>query len=210
MRITAVKDWYVLDEERSFTIGRCHEADLAEAVAVEHYACECSCCDVCRALEAGFPLVAADLFASGMESLLFAAIDRAHRFNRTALPAGHLESEWQKWLRYWGEAEADGRIWQCLACETTNWDSDACGACRARRPVWKLTHAAYCGMVTVLGSDIDAAVVRSAAAGALRSARRRGFDVAVREPGVAWEILEPEDSVLVPDDCGMLSLELCA
>ncbi len=209
MRITAVRDWDLLDEERSFAIGRCHEADLADAVAVEHYACEYACCDVCRALEAGFPAVAADLFSSGMESLLFAAVDRAHRFNRTALPAGHLESEWQKWLRYWGEAEADGRIWQCLACETTNWDSDACGACRAGRPVWKLTHAAYCGMVTALGADVDAAVVRSAAAGALRSARRRGFDVAVREPGMAWEILEPEDSALVPEDCGMLSLELC-
>ncbi len=163
-----------------------------------------------RALEAGFPAVAADLFTSGMESLLFAAVDRAHRFNRTALPAGHLETEWQRWLSYWGEAEAEGRIWQCLTCQASNWDSDACSACQARRPVWQLTHAAYCGMVTTLETDVDAAVVRSAAAAALRAARRRGFDVAVRKPGTEWEILEPEDSVLVPDNCGILGLELVA
>lgn len=208
MKITAVKDWDVLDEDRSFAIGPCHASDIGEAVAVEHYNFDSSCCDVCRALQAGFPVVAADLFTSGMESLLFAAVDRAHRFNRSALPAGHLESEWRGWLRYYGEAEAEGRIWRCLACETYNWDDDACGACRAQRPVWKLTHVAYCGMVTELGSDVNDAVVRTNAARAIRATRRQGFDVAVREPGAAWEILEPEDSALVPDTCGLLSLEL--
>ncbi len=50
MRITAVKGWYVLDDERSFAIGPCHASDLGEAVAVEHDACDSPCCDLCRAL----------------------------------------------------------------------------------------------------------------------------------------------------------------
>lgn len=209
MRITAVKGWYVLDDDRSFTIGRCHASDLAEAVALEH-SCQSSSCSICRALEARFPVVAADLFSSGMESPLFAAIDRAHRFNRTTLSAAHLESEWQDWLRYWGEAEAEGRIWQCLECDVFNWDSDLCSDCGTQRPVWRLTHAAYCGMVNALEADVDAAVVRAAAADAIRAARRRGFEVAVRETGTTWEILEPDHSVLVPDECGVLSLEIAS
>ncbi|MCP4490023.1 MAG: hypothetical protein GY820_22285 [Gammaproteobacteria bacterium] len=209
MKITTVKGWCELDEDRSFTIGPCHAGDIAEALAIEH-SCDSSACDVCHALEAGFPVVAADLFSSGIESLLLAAIDRAHRFHRTALPPGHFESEWQLWLRYQGEEREEGRIWQCLACDVFNWDSDACGACSAERPVWRLTHAAYCGMVNVLETDIELAPIRSAAAHAIRDARQRGFEVAVREAGAHWEILEPDDSVLVPDECGEISLELSA
>lgn len=129
MKITAVKDWDVLDEDRSFAIGPCHASDIGEAVAVEHYDYDSSCCDVCRAREAGFPVVAADLFSSGMESLLFAAIDQAHRFNRSALPAGHLESEWRGWLRYYGEAEAkDGSGGVSSARSTTGTTASAAPA----------------------------------------------------------------------------------
>lgn len=63
-------------------------------------------------------------------------------------------------------------------------------------------------MLTEFGSDVDDGVIRTSAARAIRATRRQGFDVAVREPGAAWEILEPEDSALVPDTCGLLSLEL--
>ncbi len=209
MRINAVRGFDPLREERSFQVGRCHEVDLAEAVALEH-ACENSTCQVCHALDAGFAAVAADLLSHAMDVYLLVAVDAAHGFNRTALPISHLETEWLRWLAYWGEAEGEGRIWQCLACEASNFDSGECGSCRARRPVWRLSIAAYCGMASELASDTDPGPVRARAARAIRRARRRGYDVAVRERGAVWEILEPERSVLVPGECGVLSLELAA
>ncbi len=206
MKITAVKGWYPIDEDRSFAIGHHHGGDCEQAVAVEH-ACDSSCCDICHALEAGYPAVAADLLSSAIEPLLLAAVDWAHRFNGTAEPVDR-EGEWKQWLKYWGEAEDDGRLWQCEPCEAFNWDSGDCGCCRATRPVWKLTHAAYCGMVRVLEADADPQIGRSRAACEIAHARRQGFDVMTRRKGEEWEILEPEGCCLVPDECGILSLEL--
>ncbi len=206
MKITRIKGWYVIDEERPFAIGHHHGGDREEAVAAEH-SCESSCCDVCHSLAAGFGVVAADLLGSAFESRLLAAVDRAHRFNGTAQSLDR-EGEWQRWLEYFGQAEEEGRLWQCEPCGSSNWDSGECGCCRAPRPVWKLTHAAYCGMVSELESDAYRHVVRSRAAYEVRCARRKGFDVVTRSRGAEWEVLEPQGCCLVPDECGTLSLEL--
>ncbi|MCP3957432.1 MAG: hypothetical protein GY719_06235 [bacterium] len=208
MKITAVKSWYPLDENRAFDVGRDHLADFEEAIRAE-YGCESSCCDICHALEAGFVLVAADLLTSAIEAPLLAALEQAHRFNGTANLASS-EDEWPKWHEYWSEAEKEGRLWKCAHCEVFNWGSNYCGACLAPRPVWKLTHAAYCGMARVLASDPDPEVVRAQAAFEIRYARRKGFDIAVRRCGAEWEILESEGCALVPGESGVLTLELTA
>ncbi len=149
MRVTKVKDWDPLNADRPFLIGPSYRGDLEESVGVVH-SCVNSSCDICRARQAGFPLVASDLLSGATEVYLLGAVERAHRFNRTFHDEETaLAAEWKRWLDYWGEAEADGRIWQCLACDAWNWDSESCRDCYKPRPVWKLTHAAYCGMVTL-------------------------------------------------------------
>jgi hypothetical protein len=52
----------------------------------------------------------------------------------------------------------------------------------------------------------DRAEARRYAAERLRRYRRR-FPVTTLERGAKWEILEPDDAVLVPDACGTLNLE---
>jgi hypothetical protein len=51
----------------------------------------------------------------------------------------------------------------------------------------------------------DNAEARQDIARRLRSARQR-YDVTTLTPGEEWEILEPEDSQMVPDACGTLTL----
>ncbi len=133
MRIRAVKDWYPLHPSRAFPIGPSYRGDLEDAVPVEH-SCE-GCCDVRRALDAGFPLVASHLLSGAMEIPLIHAVERAHRFNGTLGDDDvDFESEWKKWLAFWDETEAEGRVWKCSACSSWTWESDACGFCAAARP----------------------------------------------------------------------------
>lgn len=47
---------------------------------------------------------------------------------------------------------------------------------------------------------------RDACARILRSRRSAGFPVSVLERGSAWEVLEPDECFMIPDDCGTLSL----
>src|SRR5579864_5248574 len=70
---------------------------------------------------------------------------------------------------------------------------------------FRLVNHAYCGMSIPIkeGAKDD---VRSAAARYLRRLRREGFPVVTMESGREWEIQEPEDSVLVPDECGLLTI----
>lgn len=132
MKITAVKGWYPLDEIRSFAIGRDYRGDLEEALAAQ-YACDSPSCDICHALEAGFPLVAADLLSSAIEAPLLLAVERAHRFNRT-FDAGDPNTERERWLEYFNEAEEKGLLWMCASCGASNWGSESCGWCMALRP----------------------------------------------------------------------------
>lgn len=72
-----------------------------------------------------------------------------------------------------------------------------------------LTHYAYCGMHVPIIDTYDRAEreeARSRAARRLRSMRQQGYPVVTLERGRKWEVQEPEDCVLVPVECGILSL----
>lgn len=73
---------------------------------------------------------------------------------------------------------------------------------------YTLTHHAYCGMSSVPQTFVeeDWAEARAAAARHLSRARRSGFPTVTLEKGTRWEILEPEDAMMVPDSCGVLAL----
>ena len=133
MRITAVKGWYPLHDPQSFPIGPSHSGDLEDAIREEH-SCDSSACDICQALDAGFPTVAAQLLGSATETPLLVAVDLAHRFNGTA-GSFDSEAEWNRWLDYWAEAQSEGRLWRCQRCGAFNWDSDTCGDCLSHRGV---------------------------------------------------------------------------
>ncbi len=136
MRLTAVKGWDPLCEERLFKISRDFSSDLSEAVAHEHRCEDCSC-DIRQALAAGYPRVAADLLSSAIDSLLLQDLRRAHQFNATLKQdeiGGFSSIEWQEWLGYWETAKKDGRLWNCPSCNAWSWDSTFCGACSADRP----------------------------------------------------------------------------
>ena len=68
-------------------------------------------------------------------------------------------------------------------------------------------HIGYCGMIFeedyMLFSVSDA---RRAAADAIKRYRNRDYVVSTLKNGLRWEIEEPEDSGMVPDDCGYLKI----
>lgn len=70
--------------------------------------------------------------------------------------------------------------------------------------MYSLTNHAYCGMSSVPREFEDLADVRKAAAARLRYLRNEGFPIETLTKGQEWEIQEPEDAVMVPDQCGML------
>jgi hypothetical protein len=72
--------------------------------------------------------------------------------------------------------------------------------------MYLVKHVSYCGMTGVPEAQESLRDARRECARRLRSYRRR-FKVATLEPGAQWEILEPEDSAMVPDACGTLSIK---
>lgn len=70
-----------------------------------------------------------------------------------------------------------------------------------------ITFAAYCGMVDTEEKDCGADA-RDHVAAYLRSMRRKGFPVTTLKRGAEWEVLEPEDCAMVPDECGTVSLDI--
>lgn len=70
--------------------------------------------------------------------------------------------------------------------------------------MYHLKFAAYCGMGWTIGSFEERGEARSEAASILRQRRSDGYAIATLKQGREWEVLEPEDSVLVPDECGQL------
>jgi hypothetical protein len=54
---------------------------------------------------------------------------------------------------------------------------------------------------------VDRAEARQEAAALIRRRRRQGFPVAMLQRGRAWEVLEPEGALMVPDQCGTISLQ---
>jgi hypothetical protein len=71
---------------------------------------------------------------------------------------------------------------------------------------FSLSHAAYCGMRVPHGEFETRDDARAAVARIIRRRRRQGFPVTTLKPGEQWEIQEPEDCFMVPDQCGVLAL----
>lgn len=66
---------------------------------------------------------------------------------------------------------------------------------------------AYCGMSFPHGDPgMDRDDARQEAARLLRRRRRQGYPVTTHLRGQEWEIMEPEDCLMVPDECGTLLL----
>ena len=74
-------------------------------------------------------------------------------------------------------------------------------------PSYRLVHHAYCGMPVPI-EEGDMQDCRTAAARLLMRRRRQGFPVTTLEIGERWEIMEPEDCMMVPDQCGVLTLTI--
>jgi len=71
--------------------------------------------------------------------------------------------------------------------------------------MYTLNHHAYCGMSGIEEEHEDKPDARKEAADRLR-AYRQNFHITTLVRGAEWEIQEPEDSVMVPDECGVLAL----
>ena len=88
-----------------------------------------------------------------------------------------------------------------------------CGNCGMEGPtleVRRVRFLAYCGMDSgeggkYTGEDAETEA-RDECAAILRHRRKAGLRVSTLEPGKAWEVLEPDNCAMVPDDCGTLHL----
>ena len=72
--------------------------------------------------------------------------------------------------------------------------------------MYQVNHFSYCGMRDVPASFDTAEEARDYAARRIRRYRRH-FVVTTLDKGARWEVLEPDDCVMVPDACGTLELE---
>lgn len=72
--------------------------------------------------------------------------------------------------------------------------------------MYRIQHVAYCGMPDVPACFNTSEEAREYAAERLRRYRRH-YPVTTLKRGAKWEILERDDSVMVSDSCGVLSLE---
>jgi hypothetical protein len=71
---------------------------------------------------------------------------------------------------------------------------------------YTLDYYAACGMhIPILKADRED--TRAKAASWLRSLRRDGFPIATLEKGREWEVREPADCAMIPDECGILRLK---
>lgn len=64
----------------------------------------------------------------------------------------------------------------------------------------------YCGMSIPIEQNTDLESARLAAAKCIRRRRQQKLAVVRRKRGERWEILCPEDAVMVPDVCGELAI----
>ncbi len=72
--------------------------------------------------------------------------------------------------------------------------------------MYSIQFRSYCGMSDIPESFEEGVAARDAVAQRLRSARAQGHTVVTLESGESWEVLEPEDSQMVPDWAGTLRL----
>lgn len=71
---------------------------------------------------------------------------------------------------------------------------------------FSLDFRAYCGMSSIHETG-DKDDMRQQAAELIRRRRNAGYAVQILERGSEWEVLEPENCAMVPDECGIISLE---
>jgi hypothetical protein len=71
---------------------------------------------------------------------------------------------------------------------------------------FRLTLMGYCGMPIPIVEEGDKADCREEAARYIRNLRADGYPVVTVEPGQEWEVQEPDDCGMIPDECGMLLL----
>lgn len=134
-RIRAFSDY---DKNRSLAVSRDFAEDIGEAVEADH-TCDSSACDICAALEQGFPFVAAFLLSGATECPAIDAMVSAHRFNGTATDGfrcepfnaqsgqGTAPRGWREWCEWFGENAR-----QCQACNGFDFEQEAearCGNC---------------------------------------------------------------------------------
>ena len=72
--------------------------------------------------------------------------------------------------------------------------------------MYRLTHYSYCGMAGIPEEFDDRDDARAATAQMIRSYRGR-YAVSGLFRGLKWEVIEPEDAVMVPDECGTICLD---
>lgn len=75
---------------------------------------------------------------------------------------------------------------------------------------YKVRHIGHCGMETHSEFFETAEEARQDAAAFIARMRQNGFPVTTLEQGQKWEILEPEDCSMIPDQCGILRIEKVA
>lgn len=71
-----------------------------------------------------------------------------------------------------------------------------------------VSFSAYCGMAWEIDAYSDRSSARDEVADYLRKRRNQGYPIAILKRGSSWEIQEPTDTIMVPDECGTLSIDL--
>jgi hypothetical protein len=69
-----------------------------------------------------------------------------------------------------------------------------------------LTMHGHCGMDIPLVEHGTLADCREEAARYLSGLKADGYPIMVKEAGSTWEVSEPDDCVMIPDDCGLLAI----
>jgi hypothetical protein len=70
----------------------------------------------------------------------------------------------------------------------------------------EVKHVGYCGMSGIPETFNCEQEARDYIASELKNYRKQGYGIDVLVKGKMYEILEPDNCVLVPDNCGFLSL----
>ena len=65
----------------------------------------------------------------------------------------------------------------------------------------------YCGMSNRIATCEDETEARLEALAIILARRLDGYTVTTLQRGAEWEVLEPDDSIMVPDDCGILHIK---
>lgn len=74
-------------------------------------------------------------------------------------------------------------------------------------PTYRVSFYAFCGMPIPHAEGMTREEARDHCAEYLRRYRRKGRTVTTLNRGRRWEILEPEDCMMIPDDAGTLRLD---